>query len=168
MRRFFKAFGLRQWVPKRSSMDDRTPAQRSKTMAAVKSENTNFERSFLDELPLERLRGIELYPRDILGKPDLAHRRSKTAVFIDSCFWHGCSKHVRMPSSNRQYWIKKIARNRSRDLRVNKDLRSSGWLVMRIWEHSLKKPRSKKWWRTRVLNQLNLRAQSRRISQGHS
>lgn len=149
-------------------MDDRTQEQRSKTMAAVKSQNTKFERSFLDEFPLNNLRGIERYPTDILGKPDLAHRRGRTAVFIDSCFWHGCPKHLRMPSSNRAYWIQKISRNRARDLRVNKYLRQSGWLVIRIWEHSLKNSRSKKWWRTRVVNQVKLRSRFRGTSQGSS
>ncbi len=140
-------------------MDDRTREQRSKTMAAVKSQHTKFERSFLSELPLKSLRGIEQYPSDIPGKPDLAHRRGKTAVFMDSCFWHGCKEHLRMPSSNRAYWIQKISRNRARDVRVNKELRQSGWLVMRVWEHSLKTSRSKKWWRTRIVNQLKRRAQ---------
>ena len=140
-------------------MDDRTREERSKTMAAVRSQNTNFERSFLDELRLRHIRGIEQHPADILGKPDLAHRKSKTALFMDSCFWHGCAKHARMPSSNRQYWIQKISRNRARDLRVNKELRQSGWLVIRVWEHSLKTPRSKKWWVTRISNQVNRRVQ---------
>src|SRR2546423_1233461 len=108
-------------------MDDRTPEQRSRTMAAVKSQDTKFERAFLDELPLNKFRAIERYPSDILGKPDLAHRRAKMAVFIDSCFWHGCRKHLRMPSSNRAYWNQKITRNRIRDMRVTRDLRSSGW-----------------------------------------
>lgn len=139
-------------------MDDRTQEQRSKTMAAVKSQNTRFERTFLSELPPQILRGIEQHPGDVPGKPDLAHRRRKVAIFLDSCFWHGCHKHLRMPSSNRTYWTRKIAGNRARDLRVSKELRESGWLVMRVWEHSLKTSRSKKWWRTRIVNQLSLRA----------
>lgn len=149
-------------------MDDRTREQRSKTMAAVKSENTKFEQSFLNQLPLKSFRGIERYPKDVIGKPDLAQRRGRTAVFIDSCFWHGCKKHLRMPSSNKAYWIQKISRNRARDLRVTKELRQSGWLVMRVWEHSIKSSRSKKWWQTRIVNQLTLRAQSRKISGARS
>jgi DNA mismatch endonuclease (patch repair protein) len=62
----------------------------------------------------------------------LAHRKSKTALFIDSCFWHGCHEHLRMPLSNRDYWLQKISRNRLRDLRVNSELRRSGWLVIRV------------------------------------
>ena len=146
-------------------MDDRSREQRSKTMAAVKSQNTKLEREFLDDLPVK---GIERHPNDILGTPDLAHRRRKVALFIDSCFWHGCPAHCRMPSSNRPYWTQKIYRNRKRDLRVNKELRASGWMVIRIWEHSLKNSRTNKWWRTRVVNQIKLRNQSRGTSRGLS
>src|SRR5712691_4863662 len=103
-------------------------------MAAVRSQNTRLEREFLDTLPL---RGIERNPNNIFGKPDLVHRRRKIAVFIDSCFWHGCARHLRMPSSNTTYWIQKISRNKKRDLEVNRHLRASGWSVIRIWEHSL-------------------------------
>jgi DNA mismatch endonuclease (patch repair protein) len=149
-------------------MDDRTPEQRSKTMAAVQSQNTKLEHSFLNEFSRTKLRGIERYPTDILGKPDLAHRRSKTVVFLDSCFWHGCPEHLRMPSSNRTYWIQKISRNRARDSLVNRELRDSGWLVMRIWEHSLKNPRTKKWWCTRLLNQIKVRTQFRATSSARS
>jgi G:T-mismatch repair DNA endonuclease (very short patch repair protein) len=59
--------------------------------------------------------------------------------------------------SNRGYWVQKISRNRTRDLQVNRDLRHAGWLVIRIWEHSLKTPRLKKWWVTRITNQFNRR-----------
>lgn len=149
-------------------MDDRTREERSKTMAAVKSQHTQFERSFLSELPLQGLRGIEQSPNDILGKPDLTHRRGKVAVFLDSCFWHGCHEHLRMPSSNIDYWTRKIARNRARDIRVSKELRESGWLVVRVWEHSLRTSRSKKWWRTRIVNQLKRRAQLQATGAGRS
>ncbi len=46
--------------------------------------------------------------------------------------------HFRQPTSNVPYWTKKIANNRARDRMVNKVLKSKGWRVIRVWEHSLK------------------------------
>src|SRR5216684_8920391 len=127
-------------------MDDRTPAERSRTMAAVKSQDTRLEKDFISELKPEVVREIELHPIDVVGRPDFVHRVSKIAVFIDGCFWHGCPQHVRIPTANKDYWVRKISRNRRRDLQVRRDLQKSGWLVIRVWEHSIRRPRSKKWW----------------------
>ena len=35
---------------------------------------------------------------------DIAFTRQKTAVFIDGCFWHGCSQHYRPALINRGFW----------------------------------------------------------------
>jgi DNA mismatch endonuclease (patch repair protein) len=32
---------------------------------------------------------------------DIAFTRRKVAVFINGCFWHGCTKHRGVPASNR-------------------------------------------------------------------
>jgi DNA mismatch endonuclease (patch repair protein) len=44
------------------------------------------------------------------------------------------------PSSRRAFWKNKFTRNKIRDRKVNRGLRRIGWLVLRIWEHELKKP----------------------------
>jgi DNA mismatch endonuclease (patch repair protein) len=67
------------------------------------------------------------------------------AVFVDGCFWHGCSKHCRMPQGNREYWTRKIADNKTRDRFVNRQLRKRGWTVVRIWEHELPQGRRTKY-----------------------
>jgi DNA mismatch endonuclease (patch repair protein) len=36
------------------------------------------------------------------------------------------------------FWINKIGNNRKRDQKVNRILRKSGWVIMRVWEHQLK------------------------------
>lgn len=59
-------------------------------------------------------------------------------IFIDSCFWHGCNKHLRMPNSNQKYWLEKISRNKIRDSNVNKFYKESGLGIIRIWEHEFK------------------------------
>jgi len=74
------------------------------------------------------------------GKPDFVFSRARLAVFVDGCFWHGCSWHCRMPKSHQNYWIPKIARNKARDKIIRAQLKAAGWRVLRIWEHSLNKP----------------------------
>jgi len=71
------------------------------------------------------------------GKPDLALRKHKTVIFLDSCFWHGCEEHCRMPSTKRDYWVAKIERNKRRDAEVNEYYQNNGWRILRIWEHEM-------------------------------
>ena len=72
------------------------------------------------------------------GKPDMVFPSYGIVVFIDGCFWHGCPKHYRMPSSNVNYWKQKISGNKKRDRKINKQLEEEGWKVIRIWEHDIK------------------------------
>lgn len=66
---------------------------------------------------------------------DIAFTRTKVAVFIDGCFWHGCPDHGMMPASNREWWSSKLAANRLRDVDTDAHLGSRGWQVLRFWEH---------------------------------
>ena len=66
---------------------------------------------------------------------DVAFTRQRLAVFVDGCFWHGCPAHGVTPKSNTGYWLPKLAANRQRDDRVDRELRANGWHVLRIWEH---------------------------------
>ncbi len=71
------------------------------------------------------------------GKPDFVFVEEGVAVFVDGCFWHFCPKHRTMPKTNRAFWKHKLETNRKRDALVNRQLRKSGWKVIRIWEHDL-------------------------------
>ena len=71
-------------------------------------------------------------------RPDFIFPPSRTAVFVDGCFWHGCPQHGTQPKGNRAFWKKKFARNKTRDRLVTLTLRKSGWRVLRIWEHTLR------------------------------
>lgn len=73
----------------------------------------------------------------ILGRPDFVFVREKLAVFIDGDFWHGHPSRLRLPNTNVSYWRKKIHNNIKRDRRVDRQLRKSGWTVLRVWESSL-------------------------------
>lgn len=66
---------------------------------------------------------------------DIAFPSKKVAVFIDGCFWHGCSEHRNIPAHNRGWWQNKIDQNRSRDRDTDEKLREAGWIVLRFWEH---------------------------------
>ena len=136
-------------------MDVFTRQKRSRIMASIRSKNSSFERSFSKWLGALSLVAPEYHPDDIFGKPDFVFRDRKIAVFLDSCFWHGCRKHFRMPKGNREYWSEKIRRNRLRDGRVNRVLRKEGWRVFRIWEHSLKNPRSRERCQANLVNILS-------------
>src|SRR3712207_8909991 len=52
---------------------------------------------------------------------------SKTAVFVDGCFWHGCVEHRSLPRTNARWWAEKIARVRQRDTATDVKLRAEGW-----------------------------------------
>lgn len=106
-------------------------------MHSIKSKNTQLENRFYKMLLEKSIEEIEQYPKEVFGKPDFVIRKSKIAIFVDSCFWHGCPEHCRMPKSNIEYWEKKIRRNKMRDELVGNELRKLGWTVFRLWEHSL-------------------------------
>ncbi|MEW5718955.1 MAG: very short patch repair endonuclease [Chloroflexota bacterium] len=118
-------------------MDKVSRAVRSKVMASVRSSGTRLEERLADALTRARVGRFERNPQSVEGRPDFVFRARKVAVFVDSCFWHGCRWHCRMPISNRRYWNAKIQRNRARDKRVTARLRRQGWIVLRIWEHFL-------------------------------
>lgn len=110
-------------------------ATRSRVMAAVKQRDSILEKNFRLALWRAGLR----YRKNvrILGTPDVVFRTAKVVVFVDSCFWHGCPRHGRIPKSNVTFWRKKIERNRRRDLRITRAYRKQGWTVIRVWEHQL-------------------------------
>lgn len=68
-------------------------------------------------------------------RPDVVFTRSRVAVFVDGCFWHGCPIHFVAPKSNGWYWEPKLRRNRERDELAVRVLTTAGWRVVRIWEH---------------------------------
>src|ERR1051325_6854141 len=108
-------------------------------MASVRSRgNTTTEIPLAKLLRAARLTGYRRH-WPILGKPDFAWPNRKIAVFVDGCFWHGCSCKY-LPRTNTTFWREKIAANRRRDRRVAQFLRRDGWTVLRIRECSVCKP----------------------------
>ena len=106
-------------------------------MAAVKSRgNKSTELKLIKILRAEKISGWRRNSHSY-GKPDLVFPGMKIAVFVDGCFWHGCKRHRSLPTSNKIFWRDKIRRNKERDRKVNRKLRSMKWEVIRIWEHEI-------------------------------
>ena len=76
--------------------------------------------------------------KGMMGKPDIAIKKYRVVVFVDSCFWHSCPDHSVMPKSNEEFWRKKLEDNKRRDFEVNNYYESLGWNVLRIWEHEFR------------------------------
>lgn len=102
-------------------------------MSRIKGRETKPEIALKTSL---KKRGFDYQP-NIYGKPDFINWERKTVIFVDGCFWHGCSLHGTRPKSNRLFWNRKIERNIIRDAEVSKVYTVAGWKVKRIWEHDL-------------------------------
>ena len=119
----------------RSMADNLTREQRSFTMSRIRSKDSTPE---LSVRRLVHARGLRYrkHMKGLPGRPDLVFARAKVAVFVDGDFWHGWRFHCWRDKLD-PYWRKKIEGNRSRDQKINNELRRTGWLVIRIWEHEV-------------------------------
>ena len=117
--------------------DTVSPEKRSQVMARVGSKDTKPELLIRKGLHARGFR-YRLHVKSLPGKPDLVFSRYKSVIQINGCFWHGhdCPR-CRMPSSNTEYWNRKIARNMERDISNRQSLLDMGWRVMTIWECAL-------------------------------
>ncbi len=91
--------------------------------AALHRRGLRFRKDMRIDLPNGRVR------------PDIAFPRRRLAVFLDGCYWHGCSDHRSIPASNTEFWKAKIEGTRQRDAAQTGWLEVAGWTVLRIWEH---------------------------------
>ncbi len=117
--------------------DNLTPEQRRKTMQAVKARDTLLERTLSSVLHRRGLR----YRRcltSLYGKPDFVFTRIKLVVFVDGDFWHGW-RYPTWKNKLKEYWQKKIEKNRYRDRLNTQRLRRQGWTVLRFWSHHVER-----------------------------
>lgn len=94
--------------------------------------------------------GYRVCPRDLPGRPDVANKRRRWAVFVHGCFWHGhhgC-RLATIPKTNTDFWLAKLASNRERDARKVRRLRELGFRVVVVWQCQLDD--------TRVLRRLRI------------
>jgi DNA mismatch endonuclease (patch repair protein) len=107
-------------------------------MKANRSADTKPEVALRRELHQRGLRFRKNHRLDLPERrvrPDIVFTRSKVAVFVDGCFWHGCPEHGSQPKANAEYWISKLRANVARDALADHALVSDGWAVVRVWEH---------------------------------
>ena len=144
--------------------DTMTPEQRHRCMSHIKGSGTKPEMKVRRWLWSHGYR-YRLNVKSVPGKPDIVLRSYRTAIFVNGCFWHGhgvaeqpveslelkvnslesvesrelaSSKCCKIPSTNREFWVAKIRRNRERDQENYRVLQENGWQVIVIWECQLK------------------------------
>ena len=80
-----------------------------------------------------------LHRADLPGRPDLVFPSRRKVVFVNGCFWHrhdDCAR-VRIPATNRDYWLAKLERNHARDAKNTALLAEQGWEALTVWECQL-------------------------------
>lgn len=139
--------------------DHLTPEQRHRNMAAIKGKDTKPEIIVRRFLWRRGYRYRLNHPR-LPGKPDIVLRKYRTCIFVNGCFWHGhgldldgsslsganeamvlevaSSDCCKIPKSNKEFWVRKMVRNKERDDAVKQKLASMGWHSITIWECQLK------------------------------
>lgn len=119
-------------------------------MSRVRGKDTSPEMALRKALFARGFR-YRLHDVKLPGKPDIVFRRNKIVIFVHGCFWHGhCCSRFRLPESNRDYWVQKIARNRANDDKNHALLRQMGWRILVVWECAIAKKNE----RTEVFDQI--------------
>ena len=119
--------------------DNLDPLARSTLMGKIGAKDTTPELIVRRGLHAAGLR-YRLHASDLPGKPDLVFSRHRAVIFVHGCFWHGhdCPA-FRMPSTRKEFWVDKIARNRERDQTNLRSLATLDWRVGVVWECSVRR-----------------------------
>lgn len=140
-------------------MDRLTPEQRSAQMSRIRGTNTR------PELVVRRLvhhagfrfrlhrrisavaqaqarrhhPDVRLPGGKLPGRPDLVFSGQRKVVFVNGCFWHqhGCRAGRHAPTTNAEFWARKLQTNRERDARNHSELHELGCSVLDVWECEL-------------------------------
>jgi DNA mismatch endonuclease, patch repair protein len=115
-----------------------TPDQRKLNMSRIRGKNTSPEIVIRKLLYSRGVRGYRIH-YNLPGKPDIVFIKKRISIFIDGCFWHKCPIDFKEPESRKEFWMNKINSNVERDMKVNKKLQIDEWLVLRFWEHEVRK-----------------------------
>jgi DNA mismatch endonuclease (patch repair protein) len=113
--------------------------KRSWVMSKVSGNNTKPEiivRRLIHSMGFR----YRLHYKKLPGKPDIVFPKKKKVIFVHGCFWHGhegCKKSKR-PTSNSDFWNKKIEQTIIRDNKLIFELKNLGWSVLIIWECQIK------------------------------
>ena len=103
-------------------------------MSHIKGKDTSIEVILRKALWHKGIRYRKNYKK-LPGTPDIAIAKYRIAIFCDSEFFHGYNWEIKKQKlgHNREYWIKKIERNRNRDCENDKKLLFLGYTVLHFW-----------------------------------
>ena len=111
---------------------------RSRMMSGIRGKNTKPELLIRKGLHARGFR-FRLHDKRLPGKPDLVLPKFGAVIFVHGCFWHGHECHLfKWPKSRREFWRKKITRNKAKDAESCASLKKEGWYILTIWECALK------------------------------
>lgn len=115
-----------------------TSGSRSNIMRAVRSKDTAPE-LLVRKITFAQGYRYRLHRVDLPGKPDLTFVGRRKVIFVNGCFWHGhdCKRGSRVPKTNTDYWMQKVARNVARDQANISALKILGWDCLVLWECKL-------------------------------
>ncbi len=108
-------------------------------MSNIRSKGTKIEKLMAEALDESGIKYVS-HPK-MFGNPDFLVS-GKIAVFCDGDFWHGYKMETNPRlkiTDNKHFWHEKISRNKRRDNQVNRTLKKQGFIVIRFWEHDIKK-----------------------------
>lgn len=120
-------------------MDIYTKSRRSEIMSHIKGSKTSPEKTIACLLRKLKVR-FKCNVQTLPGQPDFVIYLYKTIIFVHGCFWHNHANCTRskLPTTNREFWKRKILGNKKRDMRVLRLLRKEGWHVITIWQCALR------------------------------
>ncbi|MDE1850796.1 MAG: DUF559 domain-containing protein [Candidatus Micrarchaeota archaeon] len=106
----------------------KTKIRMARLKQIIPAKDTSLERRFQ-----KALTEVGVYYRthvNLIGQPDI-FIEPNICVFLDGCYWHGCQtcNFCRDETLN----IKRVEKDR----RVNEQLISEGYKVLRFWEHDI-------------------------------
>lgn len=120
-------------------VDIKSPEARSYNMSKIRGKDTKPElvvRKFLFKNGFR----YRIHNEKLPGKPDIVLQKYRTVIFVNGCFWHGHAdcKYFKIPTTNKEFWVNKIAKTKEQDERNIEELKLSGYHVITIWECNLR------------------------------
>ena len=112
-----------------------------KTMAAIGSKDTKPEMIVRKGLWNRGFR-YRLNHKRLPRHPDLVLKKYRTCIFIIGCFWLGhrvdsttkdSSACCKIPTTNHDFWLAKIRKNKERDKEEQCKLAEMGWHCITVW-----------------------------------
>lgn len=109
-------------------------------MSKIRGKNTKPEMILRSKLFREGYR-FRVNRKDLPGKPDIVLPKYRTVIFVHGCFWHHHKecREGRIPSTNSEFWQKKLERNIMKDQENINALSNANWKVLVVWECEIEK-----------------------------